>query len=341
VPGTRPATVEVAAILERDSAAAETYAIFATGTGCGAITMVGNVHTDSYNSAAITLSGGVPVTTSNGGSVGTNGNLSISGQVVVNGNLDTPRTGVGACTNGNITALTASGTATVGGDRIQLPQAKTYPTPNPPSPTPPTTSMSISSSATCASFGLTLPASCTYSAATNTFTLTMNGYTPSWGNLAMSGGVTVNITGGLNPNVTLNVNSWSLSGNSRITLGPNTNVTLNAAGNGVTSTQSVIDFTGGAITNGTGTAAYDPSKFQILYGGTGEIKVGGATDTAATIYAPNAFVDMNGSAGFYGSVLSGTFKDNGGATVHYDTALQTKFYTLGQHVMSSFSWQKY
>ena len=49
VPGTLPATVEVRAILERDSAPAETYAIFATGTGCGAITLSGDVTTDSYD----------------------------------------------------------------------------------------------------------------------------------------------------------------------------------------------------------------------------------------------------------------------------------------------------
>lgn len=341
VPGTLPATVEVVALLERDSVAAETYAIFATGTGCGAINMLGNVHTDSYNSTAITLSSGVPVTDSSGGSVGTNGNLSITGQVSVNGNLDTPRTGVGACTNGAVTALTETGSATVSGDTIQLPQAKTYPTPTAPSPTPPTTSLAINSSATCSTFGLTLPAMCSGTAASG-FTLTMNGVSPTnWGNVSMGGGTNVTILGGTNANVTLNVNSWTLAGNSNVTLGPGTNVTLNVAGAGITSPSTVIDFTGGSLTNGTGTSAFDPSKFQIIYAGTGDIKVGGTADTAATIYAPNAFVDMHGSAGFYGSVLSNTFKDNGGASVHYDRALQTKYFTLGQHVMSSFSWQKY
>ena len=69
--------------------------------------------------------------------------------------------------------------------------------------------------------------------------------------------------------------------------------------------------------------------------------VGGSTDTAATIYAPKALVDMNGNADFYGSILSERFKDNGGASVHYDRSLAKKFFTVGNHVMSSFSWQKY
>jgi len=47
------------------------------------------------------------------------------------------------------------------------------------------------------------------------------------------------------------------------------------------------------------------------------------------------------SAGFYGSILSNKFKDNGGARIHYDRSLANKLTTLGSHVMSSFSWQKY
>ena len=107
VPGVLPATVEVTAVLERDTQASQTYAIFATGTGCGAIDLGGTSHTDSYDSR--TMSTLPPPTTPSGGGVGTNGNLTISGHVTVNGNLDTPRTGVGACDAGTPTALTSGG----------------------------------------------------------------------------------------------------------------------------------------------------------------------------------------------------------------------------------------
>lgn len=345
VPGARAATVEVAAILERDSTPAETYAIFATGTGCGAITMVGNVITDSYDSQNITTwVSGHPATAASAGAVGTNGNLSIAGQVTVNGNLDTPRTGVGACTTGNVTALSETGSATVTGDRIQLPQPKIYPTPSAPSPTPPTSTLTINASTSCAALTLlpgVIPVGAICSGSLGNITITTNGRTLSWGNVQMSGGAVLTLTGGSSSNVNVNVNSWSVGGNAQIKLGASTSVTLNAEGAGIASGGSVIDFTGGSLSNGTGATAYDPSKFQILYAGTGQIKVGGTSDTAATIYAPNAYVDMNGNAGFYGSVLSNTFKDNGGASVHYDTSLAARFNTLGQHVMSSFSWQKY
>ena len=338
VPGTLPATVEVAAILERDAAAAETYAVFATGNGCGALTMVGNVSTDSYDSA--NMPGGTPVISSSGGSVGTNGNLSIAGQVTVNGNLDTPRTGVGACTTGNVTASTTTGTATINGDTIQLPQAKVYPTPTVPSPGTADVSIngSTSASPSCPlAWGISIPDTCSIPTNGNVVITKVGSAPISWRNVSMSGGATLTINTVSSTNVNVNVNTWSLSGNSNVVLGSSAGVTLNVTGSGLTTGQTAVDFTGGALTNG----SLNPAKFQIVYAGTNIIKVGGSSDTSATIYAPNAKVDMNGSAGFYGSVLSGTFVDNGGARLHYDRNLANQFSTLGNHVMSSFSWQKY
>ena len=338
VPGAMPATVEVGAILERNSAPAETYAIFATGNGCGAITMSGNVQTDSYDSTSMTMSGGAPATQASGGSVGTNGNLSIGGQVTVNGNLDTPRTGVGNCSNGNITALTTSGRADVSGDTIQLPQAKTYPAPLAPSPMPTTGSLSVSS-ASCLPFSVYLvPMFQSCSVSGSTVTLRANGQPLVLPNVSLQGGVTLKIEGGTSAAVTFNVNSFSMSGNSNLELGStpaDTSVVMNVAGTGVTG--DVVDFTGGSFLN----ATFDPSKFQILYAGTGSMKLAGGAKPAATVYAPNAAVSMHGNGNFYGSILSNQFTDTGGASVHYDRSLATKFNVLGNHVMSSFSWQKY
>src|SRR5829696_213683 len=160
-----PATVEVTAMLERNFVPADTYAIFATGTGCGAIDLGGTMHTDSYNSEAA-LVGGSPAITSDGGSVGTNGNLAISGNVTVNGNLDTPRTGVGDCNDGTPTALSEDGHADVTGSVVQLPQAKTYPTPEPVSPVPPTATATIAALGGCAliiNANLTNPPLCSVS----------------------------------------------------------------------------------------------------------------------------------------------------------------------------------
>lgn len=343
--GTVPATVEVGAILERGATFADTYAIFATGTGCGAVTLAGGAETNSYDSSPgnLVLSGGVPVTQNNGGAVGTNGNLRLVGnQTTVHGNLDTPRTGVGSCNNGNITALDGNEPA-VGGDIIKLPQAKTYPDPAAPSPAPPQTALNISS-ASCAGLGplptppyFVLPDTCVASGSTITITKGLN--TPiSWGNVAVSGttNIVINSTLGTGTPVKLNVNSFSLSGNSTISLGTNTAITMNIAGTGVTG--DVADFTGGSMSN----SSFDSSRFQILYAGTQRIKLKGGSQASAVVYAPNAPVAVGGGTGFYGSILANTF--DGGSDkleIHYDRALASKFFMLQNHVMSSFSWQKY
>jgi hypothetical protein len=338
VPGAVPATVQVSAVLERDITAAETYAIFATGNGCGAIDLRGNMHTDSYDSRTYSGSG-APSTSNSGGGVGTNGNLSISGSVVVKGNLDTPRTGVGACQNGAPTALTAGGSADVSGSIVPLPQAKVYPSPVAPTPWPPATGeqTNISVSTCAALLAYIAPATCT---GVGTLTVTSSGSTPiSMGNVSIGSHVNVIFQYGISGapasgNINLNLNSISLGAQASIALGSNTSMVMNVKGTNVT---TPIDFTGGSFSN----SSYDSSKMQILYAGTGNIEMTGGSGASGTIYAPNATVTMHGNADFYGSMLARSFIDTGGASVHYDRALQSKFNMMGNFMMSSFSWKKY
>jgi Tfp pilus assembly protein PilX len=338
VPGTMPATVEVTAMLERNYVAADTYAIFATGTGCGAIDMRGTMHTDSYDSLSLSGSPPRPVIQSQSGAVGTNGNLSISGNVTVNGNLDTPRTGVGDCHDGTPTALSESGSASVNGSVVQLPQPKVYPTPTLPPTLPPTTSLSIAASSCLTIQASISPAICTGSG--NLLTITTSGSTPlSLGNVSIGSNVQLTIqygVGGVPSTGTaiVNLNSINLGSQSGIQLGANTSVTMNVVGTGQS---TPIDFSGGSFSN----TSFDPSKFQILYAGTGNIEATGGSGAAVTIYAPNAAITMHGTADIYGSILSRTYLDTGGATVHYDRSLSSKFFTLSNYVMTSFSWKKY
>ena len=155
--GARTATVEVVATIETPMVVANSYAAFATDPGCGAIYFHGNVTVNSYDSSQ-----GPPSTStlSSGGNVGTNGNLQIGGSVDVQGNLYTPRTGVGTCTAGAVDALTTSGNAQVDGSVVQLPTTVSYPTPVF-SAVPPTTAVTVDSTllsnaaTACTSLGLT------------------------------------------------------------------------------------------------------------------------------------------------------------------------------------------
>jgi Tfp pilus assembly protein PilX len=339
VPGTTPATVEVTSTLEQNVTDATTYAVFATGASCGAITMSGNASTDSYDSSSMTLSSGAPVTQTSGGAVGTNGNLTVTGSVDVHGTLSSPRTGVGSCTAGSVDALSATGPATVQDGLIQLPQAVTFPTPAAPSPTPPTTTLSYSSSTSCTTLWSSLtPANPTLllSQVTGTAgncTITTNGLTLLLGNVGITGGV-LTLAGGSSSTANVNINGMTLSGNASVGIATGTSVVMNVAGTGQS---TPLDFTGGGDLN----TSFDPSRLQILYAGTGELKVTGGNKVAATFYAPNAVVSTHGNGAVYGSILSASFTDAGNTNFNYDRNLQRKFVTLGNFVMTSFSWKKY
>jgi Tfp pilus assembly protein PilX len=322
VPGTMPATVEVTGMLERQIVPAETYGVFATGTGCGAITLSGNASTDSYDSTNVAAG-----TTPSGGNVGTNGNLSINGTVDVHGSLSTPRTGVGACSEGSVNALSESGSANVSSGTIQLPQAITFTTPDLPATLPPMTTMNNAASI-CAA--VSLPALCV-TIGSNT-TITPNGATISLGNVSMTGG-TLTLNGG-----SYNINSLSLTGNAVLAVGSG-NTVMNVVGRTSTgyNMATPMDLGGGSVSN----ASLDPARLQILYAGTGEIKTGGGSAFSGMVYAPNAAVSTHGNAEFYGSILSATVTDAGNTNFHYDRHLQSQFFTLGKYVMTSFSWKKY
>ena len=311
ISGVRNADVEVQAIIERQSGNATfSYGAFSTGSTCGSMTLSGGTLVNSYNSAAMTCSKGSPPTCSGGslvfsttgGNVGTNGNLTESGGATIDGTLSTPRAGVGSCSSGGVDAETTSGGATVTGGLILLPQAVTYPALALPNPAPPTTSTSVHSTTT---------------------------YTPgSYGNISVSGGATLHLSAG-----TYNLNSINLSGGATLTIdsGP---VTLNITG---TSQATPISFSGGTISN----AGLDPSQFLINYAGTGNVILSGGTGSAAVLYAPNASLSFSGGADFYGAVICASLTDSGGATLHYDTNLQSKFSTAGNWMLDSFTWKKY
>ena len=163
--GSPKATVEVLALIETPKVPASSYAAFATDIMCGALSVSGSVDVKSYDSSQLTGGTAPDPThggeTSAGGDVGTNGNLTITGSAEVGGKLFTPRTGIGACTNGAngaIDGLTEGGHASVDGGMVKLPAALVYPTPQLPGPSP---LLDVSGNAvTCAGLGLPV-ANCT------------------------------------------------------------------------------------------------------------------------------------------------------------------------------------
>jgi hypothetical protein len=135
----------------------------------------------------------------------------------------------------------------------------------------------------------------------------------------------------------ITMNTFSMAGNANLViLGT---VILNVADQGGVTTP--ITFAGNVSSGNVGNEKFNPSKFQIQYAGTGEIKVAGSSALTAMIYAPDAAAKFTGGTDFYGSVVARTLSDTGGASIHYDRSLSAQFYAVGNPMMSAFNWKKY
>ncbi len=341
VAGIRNANVEVSAILEQTVVPTFNYAAFASSSGCSALTFGGGGTTDSFDSSTYSGSG-TPTLSTTYGNVGTNGNLSTSGSpTTINGNLSTPRTGTGTCTTSNVTAWSdTSGTVT--GSIIELPQPVTYPTPPAPSPMPPSNSANAitlnNSSANCSGIS-----GCTFSTtggcASGAFCLAPGTCPPANPGAGNSGpGVYGDITAKGNVHLSAgcyNINSFTENGGGTLIIdsGP---VVLNIAGTGQTTPFSL---TGGGMIN-SASPPYNPTTLQILYGGTGTIKLSGGASAIGLMYAPNASYSITGGANWYGSLIGASLTDMGGSAIHYDRHLQVEDYVPGDWMLESFTWKK-
>jgi hypothetical protein len=318
ITGSGQSLVEVEATVERRPAPVFAYAAFATHNGCNALSFAGGADTHSYDSSNIAA--GISDT---GGNVGTNGNLDGNGDTTtINGTLSTPRSGVGGCTANNVTAATISGFATVEEGLVQLPQPITPGTP--PDITPPTSNITFNSGGCPAGAPF-----CTASAGGSTISPPTASTVIQMGNVNLNGGAVVHLKAGI-----YEVNSLTLNGSSKIVVdtGP---VIFKIQGTGVT---TPLDLAGGGVSN----PSLDPQKLQFIYGGTGNIKVTGGTDTAALVYAPNASGAFAGSStNFYGAVITKYVTSMGGFSLFYDRRLQNTVMTAGPPMMTAFTWKTF
>jgi len=353
VAGTRSATVQVVATMETPKVPANSYAAFATANTCGAIHFHGNVTVDSYDSRV-----GPPGTCATcstedtGGDVGTNGNLEIDGAVDVNGNLYTPRTGVGDCASGAVTALSESGSADVNGDIVQLPSVVEYPVPTF-SPLPPTNTVTINAAllsvpvTACSSLGLIWGVNCTVNSVTKTVTVDGNGSDVTLPSVSVASGFKL-VLNGNNPPNTININSLTGSGalevEANMAGNNNESVVLKVAGLNADSTEMAmpIDLSTMTWKQNSPANSYDASALQIVYGGSGTISMqGGSSQSAATIYAPNANFILQGTQDLFGSILAKTITNGGNASIHYDRRLSRDFWVAGHPMVGTFTWNRY
>jgi len=330
----RNGKVEVSALLERHLTPAFNYAVFASSNGCNAVKFGGGGSTNSYDSSAYSGSG-TPTFTAGDGNVGTNGNLdTIGASTTVNGDLFTPRTGVGSCSISNVTAWTTS-SGTINGSIVELPQPITYPTPSAPNPMPGVTDLTLNNKDTdCGAVN-----GCSYgSPVAGDFYLAPGTCPPAVGgpgiydNLTIKGNVHL-LTAAAGTKACYNINSLTENGGGTLIVdsGP---VIVNVAGVGAS---TPLDFTGGGLVN----PSLIPGNFQMLYAGSGTVKLKGGSSAAGLLYAPNASYSLGGGADWYGSLIGNTLTDLGGTAVHYDRHLARTNFTVGNWMLDSFTWKKY
>ena len=318
--GAGAASVEVSAILETNDKPVFQYAAFATGSGCGSLSFAGGAYTDSYDS---TVAGSWNSPSPSDGNVGTNGNLSEGNNSVINGSLSTPRSGVGNCSSGTVTAADAG--ANVTGGINQLSQPVTYSTPPQPNPLPPTTATDFKKTTGC-------PAGVTYCAPSTdgaTITPPSASTVVTMGDVLMNAGSVLHLSAG-----TYVVNSITMNGGATIVIDGAGPVVFKVAGVGQT---TPVDFSGGAISN----PSFDPTAMQVYYGGTGAVKLTGGSDTSGLVVAPNSNVSISGGGDFFGSVIAGTVSGTGGAVIHYDRSLSRRQITQGNPLLHQFTWKNY
>jgi Tfp pilus assembly protein PilX len=353
--GVRNSEVEVSALLESHVVPCFNYAGYATGTGCGSISFNGGGQIDSYDSSAMTLSGGAPATQSYMGNLGSNGNVNTAANTVINGTFSSPDGGVGACAAGSVDALSGNTTAVTGCGTnpvncvpapglVKLPQAVTFPLPTIPNSTP-NPSPNVSNTSTlnaCAGTG-----NCPHNG-----NGTPNG---SYGTVSLSGGNTLTLNPGVDPVTgacvpgTYYFDSLSLSGNAKVTIAP-------CPGTGTGGVQAVyqkviIDIVGsggGTVLDlgGNGTVLpnniFDASLIQFQYNGPGAVNIHGNGNTTGVIYAPNAAITLSGNGTIYGSVIGASLLANGNPVrIHYDRNLQNNLVTVGNWTMDTFTWSKF
>ena len=188
------------------------FGAYATGSGCGALTISGNAYTDSFDSSQGTPSQTVQLSK---GLIGSSGNVTIAGDVTVNGPVFALNTTVGPCTNGT-PGISLSGKATATGGYIQLTAPPVFPNP-----------------------AAVTPGSQDYAVTSDTILPPGN-----YGNIAVSGGKTLTLSPG-----TYNINSLNLSGGASIAIKPAGQVMVNIAGNNVL---QPIQFSGAGAANSGG-----------------------------------------------------------------------------------------
>ena len=342
-----------------------TAGVFATGTGCGAITMSGGQYTNSYNSST-QLNNPSPTLANAGGDVATNGNVTITNGAYVIGNVFTPYYNLGATGTYGISggpvwpglnapstgpysygSPTPCSTATGGtewavyednsGSSVGCTAAsssscsqKTYalPSPAPSYPTPIMPSVAVNTAACTGYRGICAGGNGSgYGVNTNACQIANPPSTNADGTAGAGPANFGTVTFASCAVITLSAGTYNMD---------SLNITSGATINIPTTGSVVINI----LDNGTATTPLTdsggivannggaPANLTFVYAGTKPTTLNAGANMFATIYAPNSPVTITGNAGLYGALVSKTANFQGSGHVIYDTSLVNQHWNV-------------
>lgn len=350
-------------------------AVFATNTGCNAITFSGGQYTNSYNSAT---QAGVtsPVLANTGGDVATFGNVSVTNGAYVIGNVFTPFYNVGTAGSYGISGgpsggkhppacSTASGgteyavnednsgssvgcTAMSSGSCSQKTYALPSPAPSFPTPIMPTVTKNT---VACAGYnGLCSGGSGGGSGCAITIPPSTNPDGSAGSGVANFGAVNFGSCAVITLQAgTYNMDSLLISNGAKVIVPSTGSVVINILDQGSTNScnggSTPLCVNGGTVANNGG----DPSNLTLVYGGTKPTYVSAGANMFASVYAPNSTVTISGNAGIYGAVVANIAIFQGSGHVIYDTNLNNKKWKINNGTTTStgslhvdeFSWSTF
>jgi hypothetical protein len=325
------------------------YAVFATSTNCGAISMSGGQYTESYNSQA---SGNVgnknPTASQSGGDVGTLGNVKITngayiygnvyapGYAVINNSAQVPRAGVSGggawpyydasqtCSSTTKYAVNEDNSGSAvgcnGGTGSSHCSDKAYNIPNNTSfPSPVMPSVPTNTSACTGYNGLCNGGSgggsgCSITIPPSTLPNGQaGGGAQNFGQVNFGSCAVITLQAG-----TYNMDTLLISNGATVIVPSSGAVLINILNASGSSTP--LNVNGGTLSNGGG----DPNNLAFAYAGNQTVNLAAGANMFATVYAPNAPITVSGNAGLYGGVVANTVNFSGSGHVVYDTHLASE-----------------
>ncbi len=263
----------------------------------GTITFSGNAAIDSYDSSLGAYNASGNANRSDKATVATNATVQLSGSAEIYGYVATGGAAPSIGGNGRIYGASSPSSLKVDASRVRTDFNANL--------TDATAPIGIATSLGTLTSSITLPRVGDLPGA--------NGrYLYSAAKVALDGNAILTVNG---PVDIISIGESTVNGSAKILISSGSTAALNLY------CDSTITLNGAGMVNNTGNAAKATIWGTRAAGGSQTVDINGTADFCGTIYAPNAAVKLNGTAGVFGAIICNTITVGGTGDIHYDVQL--------------------